>query len=400
MTDIDSPAAEGPAAPDRTKRNVVLLAICQALAQSGSSLTAVIAALAGYLIAEDKSLATLPMACQFLGTMLSTIPASFFMRRVGRRVGFTVGQCFGVLGAGLSVYALFVVNFPLLVFAAGLLGVHNAFWQYYRFAATDTASEEYRSRAISYVLAGGVVAAFIGPELAKLSVDFFEPVKFAGGYAAVIVIILIAMTVMQFVDIPKPTAEERSRSGRPLLEIVRQPKFVVAILSAMLSYAVMILMMTATPLAMQFCGHSFDDTAFVIEWHMVGMFAPSFFTGHLIKRFGVLNVITVGALLMFGSSAISLSGVAVSQFWGGRCSCSASAGTSCSSAGRPWSSRPTGRRSAPRCRRSTISRSSPSSRSPVSPPARSSTNWAGIGSAPAWWRRCCWSCWRPSGCAG
>ena len=315
MTDVNSSTAEGPTAPDRTKRNVVLLAICQALAQSGSSLTAVIAALAGYLIAEDKSLATLPMACQFLGTMLSTIPASFFMRRVGRRIGFTVGQCFGVLGAALSVYALFVVNFPLLVFAAGLLGVHNAFWQYYRFAATDTASEEYRSRAISYVLAGGVVAAFIGPELAKVSVDFFEPVKFAGGYAAVIVIILIAMTVMQFVDIPKPSAEERSRSGRPLLEIVRQPKFIVAILSAMLSYAVMILMMTATPLAMQFCGHSFNDTAFVIEWHMVGMFAPSFFTGHLIKRFGVLNVITVGALLMFGSSAIALSGISVTQFW-------------------------------------------------------------------------------------
>lgn len=306
---------EGSAAPNRTKRNVILLAICQALAQSGSSLTATVAALAGFLIAQDKSLATLPMAFQFLGTMMSTIPASFFMRRFGRRVGFTVGTCFGLAGAGLSVYALFSINFPLLVFGALLLGIHNAFWQYYRFAATDTASEEYRSRAISYVLAGGVVAAFVGPQLATVSIDLFEPVKFAGGYAAIMAIILVSMCVMQFVQIPRPSAEERSRSGRPLLEIISQPKFVVALMSSMFGYAAMILMMTATPLAMQFCGHGFGDTAFVIQWHMVGMFAPSFFTGHIIKRFGVLNVITVGIILMFGSAAIGFSGIAVTQFW-------------------------------------------------------------------------------------
>ena len=135
----------------------------------------------------------------------------------GTRIGFTVGMCFGLAGAGLSVCALFSINFPLLVFGALLLGVNNAFWQYYRFAATDTASEEYRSRAISYVLAGGVVATFVGPELAKVSIDLFEPVKFAGGYAAVMGIILMSMCVIQFTQIPRPTAEERSRSGRPLL---------------------------------------------------------------------------------------------------------------------------------------------------------------------------------------
>ena len=144
---------------------------------------------------------------------------------------------------------------------------------------------------------------------------FFEPVKFAGGYAAIMAIILVSMCVMQFVQIPRPSAEERSRSGRPLLEIISQPKFVVALMSAMFGYAAMILMMTATPLAMQFCGHGFGDTAFVIQWHMVGMFAPSFFTGHIIKRFGVLNVITVGIILMFGSAAIGFSGIAVTQFW-------------------------------------------------------------------------------------
>ena len=315
MAEVNNPTVGGSAAPNRTKRNVILLAICQALAQSGSSLTATVAALAGFLIAQDKSLATLPMAFQFLGTMLSTIPASFFMRRFGRRVGFTVGMCFGLAGAGLSVYALFSINFPLLVFGALLLGIHNAFWQYYRFAATDTASEEYRSRAISYVLAGGVVAAFVGPQLATVSIDLFEPVKFAGGYAAIMAIILVSMCVMQFVQIPRPSAEERSRSGRPLLEIISQPNFFVALMSSMFGYAAMILMMTATPLAMQFCGHGFGDTAFVIQWHMVGMFAPSFFTGYTIKRFGVLNVITVGIILMFGSAAIGFSGIAVTQFW-------------------------------------------------------------------------------------
>ncbi|MEC8775981.1 MAG: MFS transporter [Pseudomonadota bacterium] len=315
MAEVNNPTVGGSAAPNRTKRNVILLAICQALAQTGSSLTATVAALAGFLIAQDKSLATLPMAFQFLGTMLSTIPASFFMRRFGRRVGFTVGMCFGLAGAGLSVYALFSINFPLLVFGALLLGIHNAFWQYYRFAATDTASEEYRSRVISYVLAGGVVAAFVGPQLATVSIDLFEPVKFAGGYAAIMAIILVSMCVMQFVQIPRPSAEERSRSGRPLLEIISQPKFVVALMSSMFGYAAMILMMTATPLAMQFCGHGFGDTAFVIQWHMVGMFAPSFFTGYTIKRFGVLNVITVGIILMFGSAAIGFSGIAVTQFW-------------------------------------------------------------------------------------
>ena len=383
MAEVNNPTVEGSAAPNRTKRNVILLAICQALAQSGSSLTATVAALAGFLIAQDKSLATLPMAFQFLGTMLSTIPASFFMRRFGRRVGFTVGMCFGLAGAGLSVYALFSINFPLLVFGALLLGIHNAFWQYYRFAATDTASEEYRSRAISYVLAGGVVAAFVGPQLATVSIDLFEPVKFAGGYAAIMAIILVSMCVMQFVQIPRPSAEERSRSGRPLLEIISQPKFVVALMSSMFGYAAMILMMTATPLAMQFCGHGFGDTAFVIQWHMVGMFAPSFFTGHIIKRFGVLNVITVGIILMFGSAAIGFSGIAVTQFW-----------WALFLLGVGWNFMFIGgttlvvesyrRKSVQKFRRFTISRSSPSLPSLVFRQGRSSTCGAGIGSTPRW----------------
>ncbi|NKB57865.1 MAG: MFS transporter [Alphaproteobacteria bacterium] len=301
---------------DPTHRNVFLLAACQGLAMSGSSMLAAVAALAGYMIADDKSLATLPVACQFLATMLSTIPASLIMRRIGRRAGFTIGQMFGMTGAAIAGYAIYDINFPLFIAGSFCIGVHNAFWQYYRFAAADTASEAFRARSISYVLAGGIVAAIVGPEVAKLTVDLFEPVKFAGSYAAFVIIVLIAISVLQFIEIPTATASERRDSGRPLGEIARQPKFAVAVLSSMLGYAVMAMVMTATPLAMAVCGHAFNDTAFVIEWHMLGMFAPSFFMGHLISRFGALNIIMIGVGLMIASLLTGLSGISVVQFWG------------------------------------------------------------------------------------
>ncbi len=301
---------------DPTRKNVFLLAVCQALAMSGSSMLAAVAALAGFMIAEDKSLATLPVACQFLATMLSTIPASLIMRRIGRRAGFSIGQIFGMCGAVIAGYAIFEINFPLFVAGSFLIGVHNAFWQYYRFAAADTASEAFRARSISYVLAGGVVAAVVGPEVAKLSVDIFEPVKFAGSYAAFVMIVLISISVLQFIEIPRVSASERGTSGRALGAIARQPKLIVAVLSSMLGYAVMAMVMTATPLAMAVCGHAFNDTAFVIEWHMLGMFAPSFFMGHLISRFGSLNIIFFGVLLMVGALLTGLSGISVVQFWG------------------------------------------------------------------------------------
>lgn len=297
---------------DPTRKNVILLAVCQALAMSGSSMLA----LAGYMIAEDKSLATLPVACQFLATMLTTIPASLFMRRFGRRAGFTVGQLIGLSGAVLAGFSIYNFNFPLFVCGSFMIGMHNAFWQYFRFAAADTASEAFRPRAISYVLAGGVIAAIIGPEVAKLSVDFFEPVKFAGCYVAFVIIVLISISVLQFIEIPRVSEQDRRDTGRPVIEIARQPKFIVAVMSSMIGYGVMALVMTATPLAMVACGHNFNDTAFVIEWHMLGMFAPSFFTGNLIGRFGATKIIMAGVVLMVASISTALSGISVIQFWG------------------------------------------------------------------------------------
>ena len=301
---------------DPTRKNVLMLAICQALVMSGATLVYTVSALAGYMIAEDKSLATLPLACQFVATMCSTFPASFLMRRIGRRAGFTIGQFFGIAGCVVSALAVYHALFEMLIFGGVLLGIHNAFWQYYRFAAADTASDAFRSRAISYVLAGGVIAAFVGPELSKLSVDYFAPVRFAGSYAATVFLLLIAIVMLQFIDIPKPSPEE-TRGGRPLAEIARQPMFIVAVLAAMFGYGVMNLVMSATPLAMAACNHDFDDTAFVIEWHTVGMFAPSFFTGHLVRRFGALNIIMAGIAIMFVCIAVNLSGIALWQFWTG-----------------------------------------------------------------------------------
>ncbi len=294
-------------------RNVTVLVLCQALAMTGSSLVITMAALAGRMLADDPALATLPIAVQFASTMLSTIPASLLMGRVGRRVGFSVGQMIGAVGGGIAAYALYTGDFWLFTVAGALLGCHNAFWQYYRFAAADTASAAFRGRAISYVMAGGVFAAVAGPQLAKWTSGLFEPVLFAGGYLTLCVLNVLAILLLQGLRIPTPLRGGGGR-GRPLVIIARQPVFIVAVLASMTGYAVMNLMMTATPLAMVFCGFTFNDSATVIQFHVLAMFAPSFFTGGLIARFGELRIIVAGGVLIFGAVLINISGVAFGNF--------------------------------------------------------------------------------------
>ncbi|HET6521013.1 MAG TPA: MFS transporter, partial [Geminicoccaceae bacterium] len=191
------------------------------------------------------------------------------------------------------------------------------FGLFYRFAAADAADEAFRGRAISYVLAGGVLAAVLGPELAKATRELLAPILFAGCFLAVAGLGLATLLVLCFVTIPRPGAEERRGSGRPLGRIARQPAFAVAALAAMVAYGVMSLVMTATPLAMVACGLGFDDAAFVIQWHVLGMYAPSFFSGHLVGRFGAPNMIVAGALLIFACVGVNLSGVELVQFWAG-----------------------------------------------------------------------------------
>ncbi len=274
-------------------------------------------ALVGYSIATDKSLATLPLALQFLATMAATIPASMLMKRVGRKLGFLLGAGIWAAGAGLSIHAIFAADFVLFCVGAALIGAFNAFALYYRFAAADVASEAFRSRAISYVMAGGVLASIIGPELAKGTVDLFAPVLFAGVYACILVLAALTVGLLLLMDIPAPSAEEWRRKGRPILEIMRQPVFIVAVLGGMIGYGVMSLVMVATPLAMVACSLAFDDTAFVIQWHALGMWAPAFFTGHLIRRFGTTTVMLAGAVLAVGAVVSNLSGTDIANFWVG-----------------------------------------------------------------------------------
>lgn len=297
------------------KRNVWLLAGCQALMNSGNSLLIATSALVGFRLAPDKSLATLPLALQFFTSMLTTIPASFLMKAIGRRAGFMVGTLLGLAGAGLAAWGIVTGNFIYFCLAAALIGAFNGFGTYYRFAAADVATPDYKSRAISYVMAGGVVAALVGPNLAHWTSEWLAGIEFAGSYLSLLGIYGLSLLTLLFVRIPPPTMAQTQAHSRPLSEIARQPAFIVALVGGALGFGVMALVMTATPLAMHQHAHVFADTAFVIEWHLLGMFAPSFFTGHLIRRFGVLNVMLAGVVLNVGCVAVNLVGTDVAHFW-------------------------------------------------------------------------------------
>ena len=300
---------------DKAQKNVALLSACQGLLLTNNSILIATHALAGYALAADKALATLPLTAYIIGAALTTMPASLLMRRLGRRTGFTLGAAFGIAGALICAWAAFAHHFWLLCAGALVLGVYNATGQYYRFAAADSASADFKSKAISLVLAGGIVGGILGPETSKISKDFFVQAAFAGSYLSLGVFCLLAIGLILLIDIPPLTVAERKESGRPLTAIARQPAFLVAVLSAVVGYGVMNLLMTATPLAMVACQHPFSDAAFVIQWHVIAMFAPSFFTGTLIKRFGVVNVMLTGVVLNFGCIAVALAGLEVAHFW-------------------------------------------------------------------------------------
>ena len=297
------------------KKNVALLSACQALLLTNNSILVATNGLAGYALAADKALATLPVTAYVIGAALTTVPASLLMRRVGRRTGFTLGAVFGIAGALICSWAAFVHDFWLLCAGALVLGIYNATGQYYRFAAADSASIDFKSKAISLVLAGGIAGGIIGPETSKISKDMFVQAAFAGSYLSLGVFCLLAIGLLSLIDIPPLTVAERKDSGRPLTVIARQPAFIVAVLSATVGYGVMNLLMVATPLAMIACQHPFSDAAFVIQWHVIGMFAPSFFTGTLIKRHGVINVMLTGVVLNLICIGVALAGIEVANFW-------------------------------------------------------------------------------------
>ena len=294
--------------------NVGLLAACQAMLMTNNATLIAINGLAGLALAPTPSLATLPVTCWVVGGAIATMQASQYMKKVGRRSGLVRGAAVGIIGAAICASAVWQASFWLLCFGALVFGTYNAFGQYYRFVAAEVAPPEFKATAVSLVLAGGLVGGIVGPTLSRYTVDIAGP-KFAGAYLALIVFALATMAVLSRMRIPDPSAAEQSASGRPLSEIAAQPKYIVAVLSGAISYGVMNFLMTSTPIAMRVCGHPYGDAAFVISSHVVAMFAPSFFTGGLIKRFGTIPVMLAGAALNVVCIGVALAGLEVANFW-------------------------------------------------------------------------------------
>ena len=270
--------------------------------------------LVGYALVENKVFATLGATTFVLGSAFAAMPAALWMAKVGRRRGFMMGSAIAVAGAATCALALWLGSFALFCFGTAVIGIYTAFGLQYRFAAAEVAAPEFRAKAISLVLAGGIAGGFLGPQASVWAKDLLG-VPFLGSFLVLSAFALVALGVQSQVRVPPPTMEETRGGGRPLSQIVRQPVFIVAALSAALGYGIMNLLMTATPLAMSFCSHPFSAAAFVIEWHVVGMYAPGFFTGFLIRRFGALKVIAAGIVLMGACVGVALSGIALWQFW-------------------------------------------------------------------------------------
>ncbi|WP_434052472.1 MAG: MFS transporter [Roseibium sp.] len=299
------------------KRNAVLLALAQALGGASASIVIATGPLVGYMMLDqDKSLATLPVSAMVLGTAFGTIPAGMIMRRFGRRAGFTGAAVLGVLSGLLASFAVFRDQFLLFSLACSMGGFAGAFVQQYRFAAADTASDAFKPKAISWVLAGGVLAGVVGPQTVIATKDMLAPIMFAGTYLAQAGLALLSLFLLAFIRIPKPPVQNRKQSGgRPLRVIMMQPRFIVAAACGICSYALMSLVMTATPLAMIACGLSETDAALGIQWHVLAMFGPSFFTGSLIARFGKERIVSIGLSLLAGCSIVALMGIELTHFW-------------------------------------------------------------------------------------
>lgn len=299
------------------KKTVLMLASAQALFQTASVMVMTISALVGFTLAPNKALATLPIALMTLSTAAMMIPAALMMRRFGRKGGFMSGTVLGSTSGVLAAGAIVAESFWLFVIANMLVGGYQAFAQYYRFAAADAASADFKSRAVSWVIAGGVVAAIAGPNIARLT-EGISPTPFAASFLSMTALGLAALVLVSRLTLAREAAADSTGiPERPLGEVLRQPVFLTALAMSAVGFAVMIMVMTATPLAMRHHGHATGSAATVIQWHVLGMFVPSFFTGNLIRRFGVLRIASAGALLLIWHIAIALSGVEFLHFLSG-----------------------------------------------------------------------------------
>jgi MFS family permease len=305
------------AAGDRlAKRNALVLATGQALAGANNTVIVATGSILGVMLAPDKSLATLPVSTMVLGIWAGTLPLGFLAKRYGRRTAYASGTVTGALAGLVGYVSIMQANFWLYLFATFLGGLYAASHMSYRFGAADTASKEFKPKAVAWVMAGGLFAAILGPQLVIFTKDLTPPYMFAASYVGQgLFAVLAGIIILMFFRAPSLAEDDTSGQGRPLSEIVRNPRFVVAVVCGVASYALMNLMMTSAPLAMFDCGHSVTDASLGIQWHVLAMYGPSFITGSLILRFGVASVTGVGLFILALSAVVGLSGLTVAHFW-------------------------------------------------------------------------------------
>lgn len=314
MTDQDN-AGVLPAQP-KVNRNVWVLAAAAALAGSVPPIVFATVPLAAYdMLGMDKTFATLPITCFVVGTACGTVPAALLMRWLGRRGGAIVGMLVGATGSVFDALAVWIGSFPILSAGAFLVGFGAAFVQQFRFAAVDATSEAGRPRAISIVMAGGIVAAVLGPQAVIHTADRVAAAPFAGAYLCGALLSVAAALVLLFLDIPRPPLRAAGSKGRSVAEIAIRPEFLVAVGCATMAYALMSFVMTAAPLAMVLHHHSRDSAVLAIQWHVLAMYCPSFFTGRLIERFGAERIVAIGLVLLMACAGVALTGTAVGHFW-------------------------------------------------------------------------------------
>jgi MFS family permease len=311
---IDVTATEEVANDARARSNVARLAAAQALTGANSAVIFATGSIVGATLAPSISLATVPLSMYVLGLAAGTLPTGAISRAYGRRVAFIIGAGCGTLTGLLGSFAVLQSSFWLFCFATFLGGLYGAVSQSYRFAAADGASAAFRPKAVSWVMAGGVFAGVLGPQLVQWTMDIWPPYLFAFSFLMQALVALVAMAVVSGVDAPKPEAADL-HGGRPLLTIARQPRFIAAALCGVISYPMMNLVMTSAPLAMKLCGLSLSDSNFGIQWHIVAMYAPSFITGSLIARLGAPTVVAIGLALEAVAATIGLSGMTAIHFW-------------------------------------------------------------------------------------
>lgn len=297
------------------RRNAMVLAVTQALAGGNNTIILATGAIVGAMLAPTKVLATVPISVYVIGLWLGTLPVGALARRYGRRTAFQIGTLCGIATGLICSLAVLQGSFILFNIGALFSGFYAAAHQAYRFAAADTASDAFRPKAIAYVLIGGIFAAIIGPQIVILTKDIWQPYLFAATYLAQAGVATVAGLTLTLLKIPMPRAVSETGAGRPISVIARQPKFIVAVACGIASYAMMNMVMTAAPLAMIECNHSVTDAALGLQWHVLGMYVPSFFTGTLIARYGVERVIGLGFVLLIASAAISIAGITLWHFW-------------------------------------------------------------------------------------